>query len=304
MVSNAPILPYSEVFNTYGENLTNAQLLVRYGFALDENENDCITWDWGDLWTFATTAPYNEPRDTSGSSGRFSGGADDVMQLYAQAINLWPSECSGWTETGLVYNPKADAASATVTNKDDCIDNSKRYTDRAPYGAVLCLNGDGRISHHLWLYCALLGHQHVVHATNSGVEEIVGQLREVASVLMHLEKEASLDCSDSDNDNDYSVGEGSAQQHGSRQQFCSPRTPIREVVAETIRTVLCLCRSRSARIGKSDLLNSALDVGEELDRIPPHMTRTRMAMVEVLSEKSLLESVECAWSEIEKSVGW
>jgi len=309
MVSNAPILPYSEVFNTYGENLTNGQLLVRYGFSLDENENDCITWDWGDLWTSAARALYNEPWDISGSSGRLSGGADNVMQLYAQAINLWPSESSGWTETGLVYNPKTDTASTTVTNKDECADDSKRYPERALYDAVLCLNGDGRISHHLWLYCALLGHQYVVRATNSGVEEIVGQLREVASLLMQLEKEVSLDCSDdSHNDNDYGVGEqrgeGSAHQDGSRQQLCSPRTPIREVVAETVRTVLCLCRSRSARIGKSDLLNSsALDIGEELDRIPPYMTRTRKAMIEVLSEKSLLESVECAWSEIEKQLG-
>jgi len=44
MVSNIPIPPHSEVFNTYGDTLTNAQLLTRYGFTLDANENDNLTW--------------------------------------------------------------------------------------------------------------------------------------------------------------------------------------------------------------------------------------------------------------------
>lgn len=44
MVSNIPIPPHSEVFNTYGDILTNAQLLTRYGFTLDANENDNLTW--------------------------------------------------------------------------------------------------------------------------------------------------------------------------------------------------------------------------------------------------------------------
>ena len=44
MVSNIPIPPHSEVFNTYGDTLTNAQLLTRYGFTLDANENDSLTW--------------------------------------------------------------------------------------------------------------------------------------------------------------------------------------------------------------------------------------------------------------------
>jgi SET domain-containing protein 6 len=44
MVSNAGIPPHSEIFNTYGEDLTNAQLLTQYGFVLDINENDCLCW--------------------------------------------------------------------------------------------------------------------------------------------------------------------------------------------------------------------------------------------------------------------
>lgn len=49
MVSNAEILPHEEVFNTYGENLSNAQLLVQYGFILDPNDNDTVNFDVNDI---------------------------------------------------------------------------------------------------------------------------------------------------------------------------------------------------------------------------------------------------------------
>lgn len=49
MVANDFIDPFSEIYNTYGEELTNAQLLVRYGFTLDSNENDIISWNKTDL---------------------------------------------------------------------------------------------------------------------------------------------------------------------------------------------------------------------------------------------------------------
>ena len=49
MVSNTVIPPNSEVFNTYGETLTNAQLLNQYGFILDVNENDRLSWTFRDV---------------------------------------------------------------------------------------------------------------------------------------------------------------------------------------------------------------------------------------------------------------
>lgn len=44
MVSNTGIAPNSEIFNTYGETLSNSQLLNQYGFVLDVNENDRLLW--------------------------------------------------------------------------------------------------------------------------------------------------------------------------------------------------------------------------------------------------------------------
>lgn len=41
---NNYVPPFTEIFNTYGERLTNAQLLMRYGFLLDGNEHDVLDW--------------------------------------------------------------------------------------------------------------------------------------------------------------------------------------------------------------------------------------------------------------------
>ncbi|TFK26335.1 SET domain-containing protein [Coprinopsis marcescibilis] len=46
MVANTQIPAFSEVYNTYGEHLTNAQLLTRYGFILDANDNDKLSWTY------------------------------------------------------------------------------------------------------------------------------------------------------------------------------------------------------------------------------------------------------------------
>ncbi|KAL1727819.1 hypothetical protein EV714DRAFT_216539 [Schizophyllum commune] len=45
MVTTTYVPPGTEVFNTYGETLTNAQLLLSYGFILKENDNDHLSWD-------------------------------------------------------------------------------------------------------------------------------------------------------------------------------------------------------------------------------------------------------------------
>jgi SET domain-containing protein 6 len=49
MVSNAEIQPHEEVFNTYGEGLSNARLLVQYGFILDPNDNDILNFDTNEI---------------------------------------------------------------------------------------------------------------------------------------------------------------------------------------------------------------------------------------------------------------
>ncbi|KAI5834240.1 SET domain-containing protein [Schizophyllum commune Tattone D] len=45
MVTTTYVPPGTEVFNTYGETLTNAQLFLSYGFILTQNDNDHLSWD-------------------------------------------------------------------------------------------------------------------------------------------------------------------------------------------------------------------------------------------------------------------
>ncbi|EIM80783.1 SET domain-containing protein [Stereum hirsutum FP-91666 SS1] len=86
MVVNAPISPYEEVFNTYGEKLTNAELLLRYGFTLDGNENDVVSWTVAQVW------------EACGCAGK---GLDEKHII--DVIRTWPMH-TGWEDSSLVVN--------------------------------------------------------------------------------------------------------------------------------------------------------------------------------------------------------
>jgi len=60
MVSNTYILSLTEVFNTYGDGLTNAQLLSQYGFILDMNDNDRISWTATEVLHILATGQYSD----------------------------------------------------------------------------------------------------------------------------------------------------------------------------------------------------------------------------------------------------
>ncbi|KAJ7712157.1 hypothetical protein B0H16DRAFT_1814870 [Mycena metata] len=89
MVSNLPIPPHSEVFNTYGETLTNAQLLVQYGFILDGNDNDHLTW------TFDELAQFSEHHLLASGSWTWDsvGGLPEFRDLL-RSINCAPGNAS------------------------------------------------------------------------------------------------------------------------------------------------------------------------------------------------------------------
>lgn len=121
MVSNTPIPSHTEVFNTYGETLTNAQLLTQYGFTLDVNENDCITWD-----------PYEVYQLLAGRSN----GDDDEMR---RLLTVW-----------------TDVLQKTAWNQMfESVDSQLIYFHPEGADRDLCLNGDGKISHQLWVLLAL-----------------------------------------------------------------------------------------------------------------------------------------------------
>ncbi|KAJ3576494.1 hypothetical protein NP233_g392 [Leucocoprinus birnbaumii] len=57
MVSNADIAPNEEIFNTYGEKLSNAELLIQYGFILDSNESDVVHFDLAEITSLFASTP-------------------------------------------------------------------------------------------------------------------------------------------------------------------------------------------------------------------------------------------------------
>ncbi|KAL5531645.1 hypothetical protein ACEPAG_4522 [Sanghuangporus baumii] len=98
MVTNAPILPFTQVFNTYGEHLTNAQLLVRYGFVLDVNENDVLAWNYSNLCYFAdsfgSSTDIVEKHDDGSCTSQSRAPASNILEGMASEVRA-TNECLG-----------------------------------------------------------------------------------------------------------------------------------------------------------------------------------------------------------------
>ena len=119
MVSNTYIPPFTEIFNTYGEDLTNAQLLSQYGFILDLNENDRISW------TAAQVLRILAPSHCTESD------LQELLTHLRQTLPLIPSDHALFKHSQLVcLNPLT-------------LDE-------------FCLNDDGKVSHQLWNLLLLL----------------------------------------------------------------------------------------------------------------------------------------------------
>ena len=119
MVSNTCIPPLTEVFNTYGEGLTNAQLLSQYGFILDMNDNDRVSWTATEVLRILAPGQYTD-RDL-----------EEFLTDLRQAVPLIPANHVLFEHSQLVYfNPLT-------------IDE-------------FCLNSEGKISHHLWVLLLLV----------------------------------------------------------------------------------------------------------------------------------------------------
>jgi hypothetical protein len=125
MVANAPVAPGEEVFNTYGAKLTNAELLVRYGFMLDANDNDILTWTTEEVWDAAGSALSDlAPRRWDDDAG---------YTTCMEILRDWQYD-AGWGESELVIDTESD-------------ENSN----------PLYMTADGILSHKLWLAIALAG---------------------------------------------------------------------------------------------------------------------------------------------------
>ena len=123
MVVNAAIAPGSEIFNTYGSKLTNAELLVRYGFMLDANDNDILTWTMDDIWD-AACATLDDLRPRRWDEYASYGACMEILRD-------WEYD-AGWADSELVID-----------------------AERSENRNLLNMTADGVLSHKLWLAIAL-----------------------------------------------------------------------------------------------------------------------------------------------------
>ena len=110
MVSNAGIPPGSEIYNTYGEELTNAQLLAQYGFILDVNDNDRLSWTSGEILQVLMPGRSSRPQVLAYLT--------DVLSWFARNQTLI-------IQSRLIYHK---------ASLEDCF----------------LINGEGSLSHQLW----------------------------------------------------------------------------------------------------------------------------------------------------------
>ncbi|KAF8161422.1 hypothetical protein B0H34DRAFT_379734 [Crassisporium funariophilum] len=121
IVSNSPIAPLTEVFNTYGEGLTNAQLLNQYGFALDINDNDRLFWEIEEiLEVLAPDQDIGKP-------------IEEIAVYCREILHGFSADHALFSDSQLVYHNRL--------TRDD-----------------LCLNDEGKMSHQLWAILLLLAH--------------------------------------------------------------------------------------------------------------------------------------------------
>ncbi|KAG7448678.1 SET domain-containing protein [Guyanagaster necrorhizus] len=203
MVSNTLIPSHGEVFNTYGETLSNAQLLLRYGFILDVNDNDQVIW-----------------------------GIDELLEDAPEHIT------DAWRSIDIPTETWQDRFSGSEL---------VRHHSGKP---VFCVDCDGRVSHHVWLFYALLA-------------------------CVHLRYDYSL----------VVIADRLVEREGLDDQ--SFTSTVDRVIADIAASIIALCMKRQAQLGDPTNEIDALD----LKRMP----LTRSAMLQVMSERSILESCRAGW---------
>ncbi|KAH9044238.1 SET domain-containing protein [Lactarius hengduanensis] len=150
MVANAPAAPGEEIFNTYGASLSNAELLMRYGFMLDANDNDVLTWTTEEIWD-AAGAALSDPHLSRWEDEIGHGVCMDILRnwLYDR----------GWADSELVVDTELEE------NKN-----------------AFYMTADGIISHKLWVGIALASLQR-----QGGVKVEVIQTRQLLSSMARVQ---------------------------------------------------------------------------------------------------------------------
>ncbi|KAG8763620.1 hypothetical protein FRC11_014961 [Ceratobasidium sp. 423] len=143
MVMNAPASAGDEIFNSYDTNLPNSTLLARYGFILEGNEHDYVSWD-------ATNLPSSMQGCT-----------------LSEGLEIWTEELLN--KTSLVYDRRNIPGTSVHT---DSTWHARSLT--APHYRI---NSDGLVSVDLWIVAAVCsvkatGENHLGSISKSSLKEL------------------------------------------------------------------------------------------------------------------------------------
>lgn len=153
---NAPVSAGDEIFNSYDSNLPNSTLLARYGFILQGNEYDYISWDTTHLPPAiqgCVRAPSEDP------------------------VEIWTEELLD--KTSLVYD-SSNALTSSVHANSTSRGRSSAYT-RLHFR----INSDGLISVDLWIAAAVCSIK--VLGNNSSGASLKSSLEQLARAQVYLE---------------------------------------------------------------------------------------------------------------------
>jgi len=244
MVSVTRISSRVEVFNTYGGTLTNSQLLTQYGFILEANDNDILTWDLEQILESVFSGPDIPP---------ITGDVETSWEA------IWRLDWTLLSRSSLIYLTGADAGQAPS----------------------FALDGDGKVSHHLWLIISLI----VLKRSPDECDETsvpLNRLRILLDAQFVLESYLEME--------DETEGQGAGRIDDHRFDM----TLLKEL-EQLCQLMIRLCADRKARTG---LVGSLSKVGEYFDVLPADKPRTRMAISLVLNEVSLLDSCQATWRDL------
>ncbi|CAE6481926.1 unnamed protein product [Rhizoctonia solani] len=158
MIMNAPVSTGDEIFNSYDANLPNSTLLARYGFILEGNEHDYVSWD-------ATHLPPSMQGCT----------------LSEELAGIWTEELLN--TTSLVYDRRNTPGTSVHTDST--------WHARSPTPPHYRINSDGLASVDLWTAAAVCS----VKATGGNHLGSISKtsLKELARVQVAVENNEDID---------------------------------------------------------------------------------------------------------------
>ena len=263
MVSNTPIVPHTEVFNTYGETLSNPELLVNYGFILDVNDNDRLNWDFESVYR------------SLAHSTCFSFTVSALKTLWTFLVR------------DIVRTPLIEKFS----------ESNLVYCDAESSGGTLCVNGDGKISYQLWVLLALSCFPETRLGITAGGSDDTASLLDALNVLFEFQlyQERFLESlGDEDISDDFSRSTALIRVARSVIELCNSRrallTGARQKSGEQ-----ALHEIFDASYSYYSMTSFAHSCIKEL---PEDKLSARYALTILMGELSLLDSCSSGWQEI------